>query len=35
MKRLTVGMLLGLAISAAFAQAPYNADTTYRKLVGD
>ncbi|CAN7187830.1 alpha/beta hydrolase fold domain-containing protein [Massilia sp. LjRoot122] len=35
MKRLTVGMLLGLAMTAAAAQAPYNAETTYRKLVRD
>ncbi len=35
MRRLPLGVLLGLATAAAFAQAPYNAETTYRKLVRD
>jgi acetyl esterase/lipase len=35
MKRLPVGLLLALAATAAGAQAPYNAETTYRKLVRD
>ena len=35
MKRLALGLLLGLAMAGAAAQAPYNAETTYRKLVRD
>ena len=33
MKRLATGVLLALAAAAASAQTPYNAETTYRKLV--
>jgi acetyl esterase/lipase len=33
MKRLVPGLLLALAAGAAFAQTPYNAETTYQKLV--
>ncbi len=33
--RLAAGLLLALAASAANAQAPYNAETTYHKLVRD
>ena len=35
MRRIPFGLLLALTAAAAFAQAPYNADTTYRKLVRD
>jgi acetyl esterase/lipase len=33
MKRILPGLLLALAAGAAFAQTPYNAETTYQKLV--
>lgn len=35
MKRLPAGLLLALALTSACAQTPYNAETTYRKLVRD
>lgn len=35
MKRAALGLLLGWALGGAAAQAPYNAETTYRKLVRD
>ncbi|WP_313177731.1 family 43 glycosylhydrolase [Massilia sp.] len=35
MRRLPAGLLLLLALAPVFAQTPYNAETTYRKLVRD
>lgn len=35
MKRLPAGLLLALALTSACAQTPYNAETTWRKLVRD
>src|SRR5690606_16366920 len=34
-RRASLSLALALATAAVFAQAPYNADTTYRKLVRD